>query len=279
MLENKKIRVTLPEHVYSAIQSDISDFGINKNRLCNEIFAIYHEKILNSLSAIRTKYNKIIQFNLNIKNIDIYEEIITRVCINNEADYFRNIFYAYTDQPKYKRELLIFRNNIDLIKAAIEKNKKLKIKYKNEFRTIEPYFIMNSDEESRNYVFCYCETNQAYRNYRITNFKPVSVLPINFEKYDADSIKKNKSNFDPFLSFEKIVKVKFTKAGIDLYKIINTNRPKLLNEEKDIFTFQCSNDKAKLYFPAFLGEAEILEPARLREWFKKKYEIAFNKYN
>jgi hypothetical protein len=33
----------------------------------------------------------------------------------------------------------------------------------------------------------------------------------------------------------------------------------------------------KVYFPRFPGSAEILEPARLRDWFKKMFDAATNR--
>ena len=34
----KKLRITIPNEIYKIIESDLEDFGITKNFLCNYIF-------------------------------------------------------------------------------------------------------------------------------------------------------------------------------------------------------------------------------------------------
>ncbi|MGL4862314.1 MAG: WYL domain-containing protein, partial [Cetobacterium sp.] len=48
------------------------------------------------------------------------------------------------------------------------------------------------------------------------------------------------------------------------------NRPKVLEKNRNIWTLECTNRLAKIYFPQFLSRVEILEPIELREWFKKE---------
>ncbi len=60
--------------------------------------------------------------------------------------------------------------------------------------------------------------------------------------------------------------------------MILTNRPKIKEVDGDIYTFYCSEKNAKIYFPHFMDEAEILEPIELREWFKRKSESLAKKY-
>lgn len=45
------------------------------------------------------------------------------------------------------------------------------------------------------------------------------------------------------------------------------------------YTFECSEKLAKIYFPQFLAEAEILEPRELRLWFKEEFERAAKVYS
>ena len=44
------------------------------------------------------------------------------------------------------------------------------------------------------------------------------------------------------------------------------------------YVFECSEALAKIYFPQFLGEAEIIEPRELRLWFKEQFDAASNVY-
>lgn len=273
-----KVRVTLPEYLYNIIINDEKDFEIRKNKLCNMIFDIYNEQIDLNEKSVKSKYNQLIQFSLTNENRDIYADIESRYNIKNKADYFRKLFFTYCDQPKYKRELLMFGKNVNLINEAIKHKKMLKIKYRNEFRIIEPYFLINSGVETRNYVFCYCNKNEEYRNYRLVNIESKAVINDIQKKNDEEYIKIIKSNFDPYLSYGKTVKVKFTKEGIKKLEKIIINRPNIIEKKEEVIKFECSDLKAKLYFPQFMEEAEILEPIDLRNWFREKFEKTFKKY-
>ena len=88
-----------------------------------------------------------------------------------------------------------------------------------------------------------------------------------------------KNNFDPFLSYGCETKVRLTEHGIKHYDTVITNRPKVKEINGDIYTFHCSLENAKIYFPHFMDEAEILEPQELREWFRERFERITKKYN
>ena len=46
-----------------------------------------------------------------------------------------------------------------------------------------------------------------------------------------------------------------------------------------VYTFECSEKLAKVYFPQFLSDADILEPRNLRLWFKEQFEKAAGVYS
>ncbi len=99
------------------------------------------------------------------------------------------------------------------------------------------------------------------------------------DKYDSGYIEEIQANFDPFLSFRKEIKVRLTPKGKEHYDLILTNKPKMKEYDGDIYTFYCSDENAKIYFPHFYDEAEILEPLELRIWFKGKIENMRKKYD
>ena len=273
-----KIRVTLPEYIYNFIINDEKDFEINKNRLCNMIFEIYGENVEIEENIPKTKYNKILQFNLSNNNLDIFVDIVSRKGVENKSDFFRKLFFIYCDQPKYKREQQICRQSLAVIENGIKTGRKIKIRYKDEYRIVEPYFVISENGERRNYLFCYCYKNNEYRNYRLINIKAISILKEEFEHFNEEYIKNVRDNFDPYLSYGKIVKVKLNEYGLKQMEKIVINRPKQMEQDGDIFIFECSDLKAKLYFPQFLENAEIIEPQELREWFKQEFEKAAEKY-
>ena len=44
------------------------------------------------------------------------------------------------------------------------------------------------------------------------------------------------------------------------------------------YTFECSEKLAKVYFPQFLSDADVLAPRELRLWFKEEFEKAAGVY-
>ncbi len=274
----KKIRVTLPDYIIQTINHDIVDFGFNLNNFYNRLFSIYAEKKKEIHFLPQSKNNSIMQFNLNKENEDIYMSTLRIYNIQVEAEFFRKILYDYIDMPKFKRELTVFQKTVKELEKAMSKKRKIEIKFKGEIRIIEPYFIEQSGGESRNYIHAYCEKNGEYRNFRLSKVKVIRVLDIKQDKYNEDYLEKIKINFDPFLSFGKEIKVKLSPEGKKHYDLIITNRPKIKEYEGDIYTFYCSDENAKIYFPHFYDEAEILEPKELREWFINKIENMKKKY-
>lgn len=263
-----KVRVTLPQYAIEVLDTDIYDFDTTKNKLCNEIFlALHHIRELDN-SLNKNSETDVLQFTLNKTNLDFFIDGFPRQEITNKAEYFRRIFITYCNQPRYKRELSLNEPNVTKIKKAISQKRKLLIRYNKEFRYIEPYAILRSDNETRNYIFCYCHKHQDYINYRLTKTDAVSVTRECFEYYDQDFVAGVKKKFDPFLSFGKVVVARLSENGRNIYEHNITHRPYILEQKGNVYKFECSELRAKIYFPQFLGEVEILEPLELREWFK-----------
>lgn len=119
-------------------------------------------------------------------------------------------------------------------------------------------------------------------------------------------------HFDPFLCYGQQVKVRLTEDGAKRYNKLTTNRPKVIarvdesstaqatateascnnrvsagnNARPDCaevngagtYTFECSEKLAKVYFPQFLSDADVLAPRELRLWFKEEFEKAAGVY-
>lgn len=271
-----KVRVNVPEFLNEIIAGDVESFAIAKNRLCNEIFRYYGDKKLKLDSDISLENYKVLQFTLNQDNLDYFAAICDSIKIDNKAEYFRKLLYVYCNQPRFMREQVIYFSSCILIKEAIHFKQKLKIRYKDEYRIIEPYALIKSDGETRNYILCYCTKRQEYAIYRLAHIKAVSILRDQlYDYYDEEYVTGLRNNFDAFLSYGKHIKVRLSQSGIKMYQKNITHRPKLIEQENDVYTFECSALKAQLYFPQFMNNAEILEPIELRTWFKDKYtEVA-----
>ena len=266
----KKLRITVPNEIYKIIESDLEDFRITKNFLCNYIF----ENSKGFKQIYNYKYNgskKIIQFNLNKKNLENYYSFLAEKKIEVEAEYFRNIFFYYAQQSKKSRELFIFKNITEKIMYGVENKKKIIVTFADGTKkTISPYYMASSELELKNYLFSYDEDEKRFKNFTLRNIKAVYVTEKKVYEGENDFVHEVIENFDPFLSYNKRVKVKFTDEGLEILKRVKTYRPKLLKQEGNICIFQCSELQGKRYFSAFWNEAEILEPLELRNWFRER---------
>jgi len=255
----------------------IDAFKANKNKLLNLIFENYKG---GSGKLLRQNYNRVVQFNLNVKNNHDYESYLINNKIFNEAEFFRNMIIAFTSLAPHKRELLINRDIYEKLSFAISKQLVVKIKFRGEEREVEPYFIANSREEACNYLFCYSCMHDRYINYKLGNIKAIEFIDRKQEHRKEEYIADIRSNFDSFMSHGKYVKVRLTPAGEDQIRKASHLRPKIVKSLGDgVYVYECSDAKAKIYFPQFTENAEILEPARLREWFKKMFDAAAANYS
>jgi transcriptional regulator len=273
----KKVRVTVSDFMNEIITGDSEYFKLPVGRIGNIIFKYYMDKDLNKVE-LGNFSGEVIQFNLNKKNEEIFMDTLIRNKIQTEAEYWRNIFFTYINNLRYKREEILFENKFKDIREGIKAEKKIKIKYHKYIRLVNPYFIKVSDSENRSYLFCYCEKNNDYRNYRISEIEEIWLTNEKNEIKDKKYIDDVRKNFDPFLSYKNRVKVKFTEKGIELYEKVLTNRPRLIEEKDGIYTFECDNKLAMIYFAQFYSKVKILEPEELKTILKKELKKTIEIY-
>ena len=273
----KKVRFTISDFMNEIIKSDSEYFKLQIGKIGNKIFNYYIDKNLNKVE-LEDSSGEVIQFNLNKSNEEIFMDTLIRNKIETEAEYWRNIFFTYINNLRYKREEILFEKNFKNIEKALNDENKIKIKYHNYIRLINPYFIKVSDSESRSYLFCYCEKNKDYRNYRVSEIEEIWFTNEKIEIKDKKYIDEVYKNFDPFLSYKNRVKVKFTEKGLDLYEKVLINRPRLLNKDNNIYTFECDSKLAMIYFAQFFSLIEILEPQELREKLQNELENTLKIY-
>ena len=273
----KKVRVTVSDFMNEIITGDSEYFKLPVGRIGNIIFKYYMDKDLNKVE-LGNFSGEVIQFNLNKKNEEIFMDTLIRNKVEIEVEYWRNIFFTYINNLRYKREEILFENKFKDIREAIKTEKKIKIKYHKYIRLVNRYFIKVSDSENRSYLFCYCEKNNDYRNYRISEIEEIWLTNEKNEIRDKKYIDDVRKNFDPFLSYKNRVKVKFTEKGIELYKKVLANRPRLIEEKDGIYTFECDNKLAMIYFAQFYSKVKILEPEELKTILKKELKKTIEIY-
>ena len=278
----KKVRVTVPEDIYRIMRNDMEDFVVNNNKLCNYIldkFKFKREYDTEALLLVQGRaLTKMVQFDLNVNNKDIYYDILRENKIEVEAEFFRELFKFYTSKYKYERELFIFEDIVKSIMEAIKNKNRMKIRFDGNLYTVEPFFIKRDEQGDENFLFSYVEEIKEYKNFKLKELQVIGVLNDKIPGKDRKYVENIRKNFDQFLADGNKVKVQLTENGEKLLKSLTNYRPKLLKKEKDFFIFEASNENAKLYFRQFFKDAVIIEPIELREELKKELEDLLNEY-
>ena len=278
----KKVRVTVPEDIYRIMRNDMEDFGVNNNKICNYIldkFKFKREYDTEALLLVQGRaLTKMVQFDLNVNNKDIYYDILRENKIEVEAEFFRELFKFYTSKYKYERVLFIFEDIVKSIMEAIKNKNRMKIRFDGNLYTVEPFFIKRDEQGDENFLFSYVEEMKEYKNFKLKELQVIGVLNDKIPGKDRKYVENIRKNFDPFLADGNKVKVQLTENGEKLLKSLTNYRPKLLKKEKEFFIFEASNENAKLYFRQFFKDAVIIEPIELREELKKELEDLLNEY-
>jgi len=274
----KKIRVTIPKYMGDILKYDAEEFGISKNYLLNYLVKNH---ILLSVDGIPNLYGEkeVIQFNLNKENEYDYIEVYNKSEFDTEASFIRSLIYGYISKSKVIRERFIFKKLVSRIEKGIKNKKKIKIKFENDEKIIDPYNILYSSMEVSNYLFCYLEEEKTYKNYRLSNIKYVYILSEKREEGDKEYLNKVRKDFDPFLSYGHNVIIKLSEEGKIKYERIKTNRPRLIEKRREEWVVEGSDEKIKRYFAYFMSDVEIIEPIRLREWFREESYEVWKKYS
>ncbi len=123
---------------------------------------------------------------------------------------FADGFY-YAQQSKKSRELFIFKNITEKIMCGVENKKKIIVTFADGTKkTISPYYMASSELELKNYLFSYDEEEKKFKNFTLRNIKAVYVTEKKVYEGENDFVREVIENFDPFLSYSRRVKVKFT---------------------------------------------------------------------
>ncbi|MBN2837118.1 MAG: WYL domain-containing protein [Fusobacteriaceae bacterium] len=281
-MENK-IKVYVEEHIYEQLEKDSIDFDLKKNTLLNRIIKELWDKITIKSTFSKTNDNKSLVFNLNKENT-IFSDWTNIIKIQNyetKADFFRDIIYTYIFMSPKMRAEVIFRENKNTIEFAIKNKQICKVWFNNEVRTIEPYLLEINPDDKFYYLVAYDYKAKDLRCFKLYGIKDIKITEEKFEffKEYREKIEGIRKNFDPFLSYGHILKVRFTEKGIDKFEKSPHNRPKLIEKNGNIYTFYCKEFNALIYFPPFFDEVEILEPLELREILFNKLEKIFKFYS
>lgn len=264
-----KVKVYLDEVVYNLLDSDAKEFDLSKNLLLNRIITNLHSDIKETTTYERHSKSKFISFNLNKYNSDFLDlDQIIEGSYESKSDYFRDLFYTYSQMNEKDRANLLFWDTYKEIKRAVKQKKVAKIEFHKSIKIIEPYHLIINPDEKHYYLMAYDYESDSLRAFKAYHIKQIFVTNMSFVHFEKkkDKVKTIVDN----LTSARTLKVKFTQEGIEKYKKAKVNRPQEVKSEGNLYHFLYKEFGTLLYFLQFYDTCEILEPIDTRVAFHKE---------
>ena len=190
-------------------------------------------------------------------------------------EYYNTILYSYINLPKTKREKIVFQPIYKKLQSAIKDKNKIKIKYRSNTteqtheETVLPYEICPHKDQMYNYLL-FQNTNEngepslktvhLYNIIKVTKLTEIGTFEPKIIEY-FNRMKKNGPQFYIGNS-DKIIRLKFLEDGLKLYNLRYIERPvgTIIDEEEQIYEFDCSYLQFSKYFASFYNKIKIIEP-------------------
>lgn len=137
-------------------------YSFSKDKICNIIIQRLGFENTQSLHKKVVDNTSILNFNLNEKNTELFDEMFNLSKEKIKSEFFRKIFSTYANFHPFLREKVL---NIELFKElenAISKSYKLKIYYQKKLLDIYPiaferntdlYTILKAKKEGKEFLF------------------------------------------------------------------------------------------------------------------------------
>ena len=298
----EKITVYLDDDTKGSLLKDQSDFEIEDtskfiNRLIENYVTEYFDMVYGSIPDIKRKLE---EADCEIDDIDqiaksiafaksssvgsankLSEKINFRLQkkVRNKAiealcngptsldisSFFRSMFLFYLSYPVYKREQIIYKQEIDSINRIIRNSEKMNYTNKdnNNSHSFNPYMIDHSPHELFNYLIGQFDHGDRHNtSIRISKIK--DIVPVHEKSFFSGNFEECyeviRQNGIQFGSIDKVVirKVVLNEDQYRHYHRKYLDRPVIIKEKiedgKHICYFNCSEFQLKTYFIPFESE-------------------------
>ncbi|WP_373077029.1 hypothetical protein [Fusobacterium varium] len=159
----KRVRVSIPRFSIEIIEKDMEYFSISRDRICNLVIQglgfentiSYHKKLMDG--------TKILNFNLNEKNTELFEAMFALSKERKESEFFKRVFSTYANLHPFMREKILNISLFTIIENAIRENKKVKLYYQKLLLDVLPlgferdsetlYTILKVKKEGKEYLY------------------------------------------------------------------------------------------------------------------------------
>lgn len=293
--------------------------SLNKNQFINTLIMNYYEHFSSDEEMLHDEIKKALK-NASCLNDDLFDDIIKiiakrenahiidsttvslhfkptkmsfkafnyieNVLIKNEAisSYYRRLFNSYVNHPLNQRELIIFKDNVELINKAISKKVKTCITLSSGVinNDMSIYKLASSKDELYNYLLLSDKKGNPF-TIRLANILDCSLLstasfiPDNIIEIFDRQIKYG-AQYQIMKNETEEIAVRLTTKGMELFKKIYLYRPVVDHIIDDIYYFKCSYNQIIHYFKRFGNEALIISPKNLGTTMRNYYHYAAKAY-
>lgn len=147
----KKLKgFAVPMLVHEIIYADSQYFSLKKETLCNMVVqGLGFERLTDIGDDILDK-TKILGFNLNDINTELFPEMLKQSRANTESEFVRKIFFTYINLHPCLRERILYKSIFMEVEQAILNKKKLKIYFNKKVLDILPIALERNPETGFN---------------------------------------------------------------------------------------------------------------------------------
>lgn len=158
----KRVRVSVPNFVKEIMEEDMKYYNFSKDKICNIIIQRLGFEHTQSLHKKVIDNTSILNFNLNEKNTELFDEMFKLSKEKIESEFFRKVFSTYANFHPFLREKILNLELFKVLESAINKNKKIKIYYEKKLLDIFPiaferntnlYTILKAKKEGKEIIF------------------------------------------------------------------------------------------------------------------------------
>lgn len=291
-IESEFINLNLTQLSRSIIEQDAAIFSMSKkvdfslgkliNKVLSNITIEDFSWISNDYISMRDK-GSYFKIRLNNKTLhflstlcECLDESLSASFENSIPLLIKCIFESYTRLIFADRERLVLKDFLIAIDNAIKKHQQIKLTlYNTETTWLSPLSVNLAKEGSFSYLVG-LDTNRSLKTIRISRISQLlsmkkALVPTKDERMEID---KRLAKYGPTFASQntQLIKVRLSPKGVQKYEYSVIHRPiHTCIEDDNIYVFECSEMQALYFFFRFAGEAEILEPASLRNKFKDLY--------
>ena len=228
----------------------------------------------NGINKINGNLNKKLNIKLNNSTVNkAIEALYYGPASLDISAFFRSMFLSYLSFPVYKRERIIYKEELERIEGVIRNNEKLSYvnKEKNQTHVLNPYSVEPSSHELFNYLIGESGNSRNIVSIRLSNIKDIFAI---HEKREFSE------RFDPYFERMKRNGIQFGINKPDIFLItLNEkqyegywkkylDRPEIIKEDRegDLHKcyFDCSDFQLKTFFLPFEEKDNKIEIKKVK---------------